>query len=556
MKKSYRTFTVLVLIFLISCSEDFLEEKPPHLITAETLYTSLEGFEAGLNALYAMVREEREGRTSVNNMIADMFMNGTDNLVTNHRSGFSNLYERWGSYNNSQYSETTGIFTWLYRIVNAANTIITRAESQGDGIDWSDVDKNRILAEAKALRAWAYRHLVFMWGDVPLNLSESQGSTIRTDWVRSPAREVKELIIADLLFAQEHIPVEGSLPGRLTKGAVQHYLAEMYLALSGEYPPPTEDVEDALYWTNQVVNNPAYRLITERYGVKVADPGVPYMDMFYDGNSNREEGNTEALWVFQYEQNVVGGGYSIWRRHHGSRYYLINIDGVTPLQVTYERGGRGSSRMSLTKWAIESYEPQDDRVSPYAMRKYFILKDAVGNAPYPADNLPPGYLYGDTIWLEWNHDISSDKKARLNWPYMRKMEGADPNNVIEHRQWNDQVYLRLADTYLLKAEALYLLGQTSAAAETINLIRRRSNASEISAAEVSLDFILDERSRELVLEEHRRHTLLRTGQWIERTRSYNHNGGQLITERDKLFPIPQVVIDANLTQKMTQNPGY
>src|SRR5690606_26644864 len=100
----------------------------------------------------------------------------------------------------------------------------------------------------------------------------------------------------------------------------------------------------------------------------------------------------------------------------------------------------------------------------------------------------------------------------------------------------------LADTYLLKAEAQYLLGDITGAAETINVIRIRSNASEISPDQVTLDFILDERARELVIEEHRRHTLLRTGKWLERTRKYNKNGGQLIAERDTLLPLPQSVI--------------
>lgn len=65
-----------------------------------------------------------------------------------------------------------------------------------------------------------------------------------------------------------------------------------------------------------------------------------------------------------------------------------------------------------------------------------------------------------------------------------------------------------------------------------------------------------ERSRELILEEDRRYTLLRTKKWVERTKLYNHNGGQFVTNRDTLFPIPQVVIDANLTSKMEQNAGY
>ena len=73
---------------------------------------------------------------------------------------------------------------------------------------------------------------------------------------------------------------------------------------------------------------------------------------------------------------------------------------------------------------------------------------------------------------------------------------------------------------------------------------------------MDIDFILDERSRELVTEEHRRYTLLRTNKWLERTALYNARGGEFIADKDRLFPIPQVVIDANLTQDMPNNPGY
>ncbi|KKK97515.1 hypothetical protein LCGC14_2651990, partial [marine sediment metagenome] len=93
-------------------------------------------------------------------------------------------------------------------------------------------------------------------------------------------------------------------------------------------------------------------------------------------------------------------------------------------------------------------------------------------------------------------------------------------------------------------------------AETINIIRRRANASEVSASDINIDFILDERGRELLLEEHRRNTLVRLGKWLERVQAHDYNGGQNATERDALFPIPQVVIDANLTSVMSQNPGY
>ena len=122
--------------------------------------------------------------------------------------------------------------------------------------------------------------------------------------------------------------------------------------------------------------------------------------------------------------------------------------------------------------------------------------------------------------------------------------------------WTDQIYIRLADTYLLKAEAQMKLGQTDAAAATINVIRARSHATPITGAQVNIDFILDERSRELFVEEERRMTLLRTHKWFERTQLYNKFGGERITLRDTIFPIPQDVIDANLTKLFPQNAGY
>lgn len=559
--KSYKFFlSVLLSLIIISCSDEWLEEKPPHLITSTTLYSNYAGFETGLNGLYGLVRQEREGSegknlpftSNPNALRVDLAMNGTDNMCTNVPDRFSIVTAHWGERNSPDNAQITSNFIWLYTTINAANTIINQAEAN-DAIDWTGglgtpaENKNITIAEAKAIRAWAYRHLVYCWGDVPITLNESVGSLIRTDWDRRPVAEVRKQMISDWLFAEKHVPVEPVEPMRLSKGAIQHYLAETYLA--NNMP------DSALFWANKVIDNPAYKIVNSRYGVKADKSGVAFMDMFQDGNSNRGQGNSEALWVWHFAYGISGGGSNIMRRWHMSQYDLITIGGVRPLKLTFDRGGRGVSRIAMTKWAIDLYEPQDERASNFAIRKYFILNTAAGNAPFPADNLPVGYNYGDTIWMNWKEPITI-ATSRVDWPFSRKFDGTDPANAGAGYSYNDQVYLRLAETYLIKAEAHLLLNQKELAANVINILRKRSKASEITANEITLDFILDERSRELVYEEHRRYTLLRTNKWLERTRLYNKNGGENIAARDVLYPIPQSVIDANLTTPMQQNPGW
>jgi hypothetical protein len=534
----------LAIIMLAGCSKDVLEENPPNILAGQTLYRDLAGFEAGLNGLYNIARHGRWQSEKIENAL-----NGVDNGCSNYRR--SDIFWNWGSSNSPADGDLLETFQWLYEVINASNTIIYYADGEdvnwAGGVDTPEGNKNRVIAEARALRGWAYRRLAYSWGDVPLTLTLEQ--TIKTDWERTPVAEVRRQIISDYKAAQQYIPTEASLQGRITKGAVQTLLAEMYLTVNKP--------DSALYWADQVIGNPAYKLVTERYGVKMDDPsGSPFGDMFKEGNQNRESGNTEALWVFQFELNSIDvQGHEMSRAEVG-RYNEWVIGGKRAFQYTYDRGGRGKAYFGPTKWWIDSYETQDDRAQNYIMRKYFILKDATANAPYPADLLPAGYNYGDTIWLDWSQELTASHRSQPNFPYSRKGEGTDPDNMQADFAWTDQIYIRLADTYLLKAEAQFKLGQPGAAATTINIIRERSNATPITGADVDIDFILDERSRELFIEEERRGTLLRTHKWFERTQLYNKYGGEKITLRDTLFPIPQDVIDANLTKKMPQNPGW
>ncbi len=121
--------------------------------------------------------------------------------------------------------------------------------------------------------------------------------------------------------------------------------------------------------------------------------------------------------------------------------------------------------------------------------------------------------------------------------------------------------MRLADAYLLRAEAYWRSGNNAAAAEDINRVRRRASwpgkeaEMEITAADVTEDFILDERARELVGEGHRWFDLARFGKLVERVKKYNFDAAPNIKDYHKLRPIPLDQIDRT-EGGYTQNPGY
>ena len=513
------------------CNSDaLLSERPKDIIVADNLYTNLEGFEAGLNALYAQVRRERWGQDESNNELLMLPMViGTDNGFGNFVSPNERTFQEFGVRMTPTDGFITNIWNVMYQTINAANTVIARAENPA--VQWTPAEKARVVAEARLIRAWSYRHLSYLFGDVPINTTESSGENIRTDWDRASRDSVRKFIVSDLLYAEANLPATSTNAGKATKAVAQHYLAEMYLAL--DQPALAEQK------ANAVITSGLYKLITARYGVKASQPGVAFMDQFQDGNVNRAQGNTEALWVLQYAELVNGGGGSIMRRYWVNRY-----EQNRGMQISPENGGRGIGRLAMTRYAIQLYEAADQRGGAFALRRFYTFNNAA--------TLPTGKKVGDTLLTAFPVEKLSDPL----WPSTRKWDWASPIDPAGGATFVDQPYLRLAETYLLLAEAQFKQGRLADAAATLNIVRARAGASAIVPSQVTLAFILDERSRELVTEEQRRYTLLRTGTWYARTVLYNPLAKLAVVPRDSLLPIPQAVIDANLTKKMTQNPGY
>jgi hypothetical protein len=190
----------------------------------------------------------------------------------------------------------------------------------------------------------------------------------------------------------------------------------------------------------------------------------------------------------------------------------------------------------------------DMRNSKYNMQREFIF------------NNPESSFYKQKF-VPALHAKNEKDTARLVYSYSLKVEGPfyqGGEGDYKGRTIKDAYIMRLAETYLLRAEAYFSDGQLQKAADDINTVRARANAPDISAGDVTIDFILDERARELMTEEPRLRTLIRMGNLVERVRKYDIDptSRETIQDYNQFWPIPQSAIDANTGSVLQQNPGY
>lgn len=208
--------------------------------------------------------------------------------------------------------------------------------------------------------------------------------------------------------------------------------------------------------------------------------------------------------------------------------------------ITQEYGGRGLGQIRPIDYIFNSYETKDMRNSIYNIRREFIYNDPKNTE-----------LFGK------KHTITEDNMDRgYMFPTTTKFDYMPENDPTYAGNQKDKIRFRLAETYLLLAEAYLADNQASKAVDAINKVRERAGATLAKAAEVNMDYLLDERSRELLGEEMRRFTLVRTGKLIERTKKYNSKSASTIKDYHVLWPVPQGVIDANSGLKWENNPGY
>lgn len=544
MKDHIKIGLLFILAIAITGCDDFLDEKLKSELAPTNTFTSTYGFEVGSAGLYAITRAEYNTWGE-----KDAYMHGdacayetlhaaTDIVEAINSNGsltaFANLtltpaVKFVGSYWN-----------WAYSLIASSNLIMVYSEQNKN---WdSPTDKERFQAEARFFRAYAYRTLIYLYGDVPY--VETILYDFRLDFTRTPKAEVLGHIIEDLEFAVKYLPdnPDKVSDGKLTKWAAYHLLSEMYL-LQKEYV----SAEKAAL---EVINSKYYELMKARYGVNKDKPGDVFSDLFVENNQNRKSGNKESIWVLQLEYNTIGGGTAStdWTR----RAWTPNYAGIGGFVKADSLGGTGRAEIMPMKWWIGTKGTNADGDYP----GIFSAKD-IRNSEY---NIKRSWYYNDPsnaslYGKKCNITEQTWFSTKTLFPALVKFfcRISQPEDTGGYK---DRMKFRLSETYLLLAEAYLGQNEPQKAADAVNMVRRRAGAPDLSATEMTMDELLDERIRELVGEESRRFTLVRTNTLIQRVKAHNEKIKDKISERDLLWPIPQTIIDANRGAEFPQNPGY
>jgi len=536
----------IALLFPLGCSEDFLDEKVLTFYSEENFYNSPEGMDLAVVALYSDVMYDMIREPNGRMAFYESWVLGTDIAfpsVINYRVN-EDIISHYTSDWNADYSLVLIVWKYCYAAISKTNVILSNIDLP----EWeSDAQKNRIKGNALFFRAWWYFYLVQAYGDIPLVTEPVEEA--KTDFVRIPKSEVVTQIIADLTEAINTLPEidEVEREGEIGKGAAQHLLTNVYLY--------QEEWAKAEQMATNLIEGGSYQLMTERFGVKKDEAGTPFTDLFWDGNMNRWEGNNEMIWAVQAANEDLTEGNS----HYLKIWWLAQYSKVKGLTYSLEYWQQGKAVGQVSEYFLNIFDNQDDRGSEYAIKKTWLFNDAatiqsLKNAGTPLTQV----VNGKTVEVEVG-DTVVITSANLNYlyPFPTKFMDVMGTSVADDYSDKDIAFMRLGETYLFRAEAKFQQGNLSGAADDINILRRRAHAQEISSADIDIDFILDERARELTTEENRRFTLMRTGKLVERNQLYNSGAKDNIAEKHNLYPIPQDEIDRMKdSPNFQQNPGY
>lgn len=492
-----RIFHILLIVVAFASSCD-LKEEPYGFYSDDNFYQTKEDAESALMYAYNAFTylEYTRGVTSIGDMPTE-----TTDLKPDEGSDAQELYKWTANENNVTLSN---YFKYCYIAINRANAVIKNVSDA----DFVPETKNRILGEARMIRAWSYFSLVRVFGVVPLQKDMVQTVEQTMPALAKDLDEVYDFIIDDLVTAESLLPI-GRQVGRFDKVASWAVLSKVYLTIASskdnnvvKYRDMVKSVDDmyakAAEWSRKVLyEQTEYYLDTELYSI---------FDV------NKPDGS-EHIWLINQDRSgEFEGNYSKtplmflpWA--DGGPFYIQLENG----DLVYTTNGWGVYRVNMDFLAT---------FASFDKRRTELIKDAIFDAE--------------------GNDAGSVASGKFSNPFTIKY--IDPLFVGQKTSVKPFM-IRFSDIALVFAEAA---GPTAEGLKWINDIRNRAGLSPLSSG-MSIDefraAVLQERTWEFAYEGQHLYDLRRTGSVISSI-PYAKNAG-VSEEQAAFYPIPQKELDLN-----------
>lgn len=579
-KKYFLYVLPAALLLTTSCKK--LDEYNPSGSTADAVYTTPEGMLTLVNGSYAYQRNFYGKEDAIL-----MTEGGTDLWYNADKASYANQLTRYEGFTSGSSGTNRNTFITLYKALNLCDAGIERIRN----ITYTSItDRNQREGEMRFLRAFYLWHIVEMYGGVYLKLNETQGAELTA--TRSPVSAFYDIILGDLDFAAANLPNSwGAEYSRATKKSAYGLIARA--ALCRAYYSTGAEV--ATYFTR--ARNAALEVINRRaeFGVALQ---ANYANVWLPANNKAMSQNGgESLYTISNSATNLTSNYD-GNANRMHLWYLMQYTGkIGGLVQSLDYGNDGQRRLMPTLTLLDYYNEQMDNRYDGSFQEVWI---ANANYTWTQADITKYGKNASVLGRQMRSGIDTamlvTKKSVLNkasLPYLvfdrdttyntasnRTIKGstvfvpmkkfAYPNRTATNAQpgFNDIFVIRLAEMYMIAAEAELQLGNAGQAATYINVLRTRAAkktpvdytaAMQVTAADITLDFILAERAREFAGEHLR---------WFDVKRIKNNNNFasfikttnpdiSAVQDFHRLRPVPQEEIDALINGKdFGQNPGY
>jgi len=504
--------TAIAGLFLLNgCSDSWLEPKPLSFYTPENVYVDAEGFEAALAACEKYMRAEYsvdgDGIPLVTEYVSsDIAVEGTTDKAGPQMDNDVALLPD-AELNTTNTTRVGWYWTNGYKAISIANVVISRID---DVKLSSQAERDRILGQALFHRAYWYYKLVHQFGDVPF--CEGEIAEAKTDFYSHDRWSILERLKKDLEFAYNSVPDDVER-GRVSKSACGVLLMKVNLCLGNS---------DAPIQIGQTIVA-AHPLVTQRFNYTLPQPVTNLMYDLHAVQAKLDMRNTEGLMYTVSYPNVIGSVRSYIMRQfipYMSATIFATPDGASGIsweanvEPQYEIShiwGRGIGRARSTnyfQYTIWTEKERNDMRGIYDRNSWKSPFDFRYNNPALQTSGNP--WYGQPIVKNMASPIEDTIRCWYHYPVYKTYI---PDPTAAYASWwggeTPWYIYRSAEVYLLMAEAYYWKDQFGDAAAMLNVVRSRAGADALTASDINIGAILDERARELYIEEGRKSELTR-----------------------------------------------